>query len=106
MTQRSQKVASNVQRIVAAELVNLGDARVSVTAVDVTPDLRQATIWVGFVGEATAAEAALKKLDEARSELQAAVAGSLKSKLTPKIKFKLDTSGEYAESISRLIDKL
>ena len=50
MSQRPQKVASIVSHTVAAELTELpGGAYLTVTGVDMAPDLRNCTVWIGVV---------------------------------------------------------
>src|SRR5688572_14381120 len=98
MTQRTRKVASLVQQIVAAELrQSVPIPNITVTKVDVSPDLRHATVWLGIV-EATAARQIeiLKEVNESRHAIQSAVSASLSTKFVPRIEFKQDVGGEYA----------
>src|SRR4051812_9143791 len=101
MTQRTQKVASIIQHIAAAELAQIpGSAYLTVTKVDVTPDLRHATVWVGVVAtNDEQAETLLKQATDARSAIQAAVAGKLQTKFVPRLTVTRDIGGEYADEI-------
>lgn len=103
MSQRTRKAASLIQQIVAAEVARLPfSVNLTVTGVDVSPDLRQATVWVGSVGEVGDS---FTHLDEARHSIQGVIGSQMTSKFVPRITFKQDTSGQYAQHISKLIDK-
>ncbi len=110
MSQRTAKMASVIQQIIAAELlIRLGPdaALVTVTAVEVAPDLKTATGWIGLIPDDEAARQALfTQVLTHREELQAAVAKSLKAKFTPRLILKLDSSGAYAQHIDTLLRDL
>lgn len=100
MTERTRKVASLVKQVVAAEMRQLPESgRYTVTRVEVTPDLRQVTVWVGIIG----APSLFAEISNFQSDIQEAVARRLETKFTPKISFRHDEGGEHASRISRLI---
>lgn len=105
MTQRTKKVESLIQQIVAAEVAKLPDSgRLTVTSVEVTPDLRQASVWVGVIAASEEqGDELFASVAEARKEFQGALAANLKIKFTPHIELKRDVSGEYAQNITKLI---
>ena len=105
MSQRTKKVESVVHQIVAAELAQLpNSAHLTVTGVQVTPDLRQATVWIGVIASnEEQAETLFGAAEEARRDLQEAVASQLKSKFVPHLTLRRDAGGEYAQHITRLI---
>jgi ribosome-binding factor A len=104
MTQRTEKVASLIKQIVATELAaRLRTPEVTVTAVDVSPDLRQATIWLGLLDSSSDL---LERVVAERPGIQSAVARQLTTKFVPRLHFKADSGGEYADHISRLIRDL
>ncbi|HUC20111.1 MAG TPA: ribosome-binding factor A [Candidatus Polarisedimenticolaceae bacterium] len=108
MSQRTHKVSSLIRQIVAAELAGLPEsAYLTVTNVEVSPDLRQATVWIGIIAK-TEEEAAklFKAALGAQNHFQTAVARGLTTKFTPRLTIKHDSSGAYAEDISRLIKGL
>jgi ribosome-binding factor A len=108
MSQRTRKVASLVQQVVASSLVQeLARPEVTVTGVDVSPDLRQATVWVGIIApNPKSQQDLLKQIESVKGEVQAAVAHEMTTKFVPRLHFKLDTGGDYAEHISKLIREL
>ena len=110
MSQRTLKVERLIQQTVASHLVGLLPKplapTVTVTAVEVSPDLRQATVWVGVLAEADRAQQILKELNTVKPELQRAVAATMSTKYVPRLHLRLDTGGAYAQEIDSLIKKL
>ena len=102
---RVYQVEEVVHRTVAAqipqELPDLAP-HVTVTHMDVSPDLRHATAWIGVVGE-TDGEKAIQRLSGLAGAFQAGIAKALATKFTPRLHFKLDTNAQYAEDIDRLL---
>jgi ribosome-binding factor A len=106
MSQRVAKVESLIQAVVASalpELLERDAAAVTVTRVDASPDLRHATVWVGLLGDETAAEMVWKRLEGVRGELQAELARHMTTKFVPRVALKRDTGGEYSVEIERLL---
>lgn len=85
-------------------LRELGDHEgfITVTAVETTPDLRYSTIWYSVVG------ADEKKIGELIGDSERNIQKILNSRLSlkhvPKISFRIDKSGDYADKINRLIN--
>lgn len=78
-------------------------ALVTVTAVDVTRDLRQAKIYVSILGSETERAATLEALDSLTSHLRSRLAKSLQLRVAPEIAFKLDESVAHAARIESLL---
>lgn len=106
-SQRQRRVSNLVQQIVASQLLHeLGAeaAAVNIRAVDVTPDLRKADIWVGIVyDEPERRKAIMDRLQEIRPALQSAVAHGLKTKFTPRLELREDKSGAYSQHIEEIL---
>jgi ribosome-binding factor A len=105
MSERTRKVESLIHRSVAAELTQLPEAaRLTVTGVQVAPDLRNATVRIGILADN---EAAAKQLFADilphRGVLQEAVARQLATKFVPRITLEHDLGGRYAQHITELI---
>ncbi|HSX48412.1 MAG TPA: ribosome-binding factor A [Candidatus Nanoarchaeia archaeon] len=103
MSQRIAKVESLVRQTVAPLLVELmgkEGALVTVTAVDVSPDLRHSSVWVGSVNDD---EAVFERVLEQRPELQRQLASVMTTKFVPKISLRHDAGGRYADHINRLL---
>jgi ribosome-binding factor A len=110
MSQRIAKVESLVRQVVATNLVELLEAdavHATVTGVDVSPDIRNATVWIGVLAPNEEVQRALfARVEGLRGELQRRLAARITTKFVPRLAFKLDTGGQYAEHINRLLGSL
>ena len=88
---------------IASELKDPRIGFVTVTAVDTSPDLRHATVWVSVLGDATARRLSLEGLSSAHGPLQRAVASQLRLKHTPQLEFLYDDTAERAARVERLL---
>jgi len=70
------------------------DVLVTVNEVDVTPDLRQAHVFLGMLGDAQAGRKALAKLKRDAGQLQVKLTKRVVLRYTPRLNFKLDDSVE------------
>jgi ribosome-binding factor A len=78
---------------------------VTVTDVDTSPDLRHARVYVSVLGAPAEREASMDGLRSAHGFLQGRVAGELRLKRTPELRFELDDTAERAARLERLIEK-
>lgn len=76
---------------------------VTVTAVDTSPDLRHATVWVSVLGDEAQRKLSLAGLQSAHGPLQRSVAGQLRLKHTPQLEFVYDDTAERADRLERLL---
>jgi ribosome-binding factor A len=109
MSQRIAKVESLIQQVVATTIVQLLDrdaAGVTVTRVDASPDMRNATVWVGLLGVQAEQDRLWALIQQERGDLQAALGARMSTKYVPHLHFKRDTGGEYAAEIDRLLRKI
>lgn len=109
MTERMRRVNESVRQVLAEALPELKDPRiglVTVTAVDTSPDLRTATVFVSVLGSEKKRAASLRGLDAAHGVLQSRLARQLRMKRTPQLTFEYDPSVERGVRMSRLIDEL
>jgi ribosome-binding factor A len=87
---RVARVNRVLREVVADELERVGAddprlALITVTAVEVDPDLRHAKVWLSSLPEATA-----DALEERRAHLQSAIATQVRLKRTPLLSFAAD----------------
>ena len=75
---------------------------ITVTAVETTPDLRHAKVWIGYIGSQRGS--VISNLKHHTKEIQSYLNGKLTMKYIPQISFLLDQSGDYAQHISKIID--
>jgi ribosome-binding factor A len=95
-----------LREVVADELerVSEDDARLdmlTVTAVEVDPDLRHAKVWLSSLSDETA-----EALEERRSHLQSAIATQVRLKRTPQLTFGADPAIESGARIEEIIRDL
>jgi ribosome-binding factor A len=76
---------------------------VTVTAVDTSPDLRHANVWVSVLGDENQRKLTLDGLRSAHGPLQRAVAQQLRLKHTPQLEFAYDDTAERADRLERLL---
>ena len=79
------------------------DNFVSITRADVTPDLRNATIYFSCIGDTKEAEAGLKKCT---GMLRHHLAVTLNLRITPELHFVKDGSIEHGARIAKLLDEV
>lgn len=92
-----------------AILAELKDPRVSdvtVTYVEVSPDMRQAKVHVSIMGDDTKQRLALKGLESAAGFLQTKVAKRIDTRYTPRLAFVLDLGVKRSIEISQILQEV
>ena len=107
-TERMRRV-NEVMREVLGEAISgdLQDPRigfVTVTAVETSPDLRSARVYVSVLGSEDERDDTLAALRSSHGILQAAIAREARMKYTPKLTFHYDEGPERAMRLGRLLD--
>jgi phosphoesterase RecJ-like protein len=109
MTERMRRVNEAVRAVIADALADLKDPRigmVTVTGVDVTPDLREARVYVSVLGSDKRRRETLAGLESAHGVLQARINRELSLRRTPTLTFAYDDAVERGVRMTRLIDEL
>jgi len=104
-----RRVNEAVRNVVADGVRDLKDPRiglVTVTGVRVTPDLREATVFVSVLGSEKARRATLAGLASAHGVLQARINAELSLRRTPTLAFEYDDAVERGVRMTKLIDEL
>ena len=81
-------------------------ALITVNAVDVSPDLRNATVHVSVLGTAAQQRTALERLEHHRRVLQAELSKRVVLKFTPHLHFRLDESVERGSRVLDILEEL
>jgi ribosome-binding factor A len=106
---RVERVAEAIREVVSsAILFELADPRVkgvTVIKAEVSPDLRNSTVFVSLMGTEAEQKLSLRGLKHASGFLQARVAARLQTRSTPILAFKVDEGVKKSIEISRLIDE-
>lgn len=107
---RKDKVQEAVRKEVSEILQNeLKDPRmgfVTVTSVDMSPDLRYAKIFYSVLGTEENKKRSKEALESARGFIRKLVAERVKMRFAPELMFKLDESGEYSIRIEEVLNEI
>lgn len=108
MTKRTDQVSANMQRLLG-EIINRDielpeDHLVTVTGIDVNPDLKNAKVHVSVLPFDSRHEI-MNLLGAKQGRIQKELHAQLTMKFSPKLTFVLDEKEEKASEIERLIDE-
>ena len=107
---RMRRVNEALREVLSARIAGgLKDPRVgfvTVTAVDTSPDLRHARVYVSVLGDEDERAATMEGLESSRGFLQAGIARELRIKHTPALVFERDEALERGMRISQLLDEV
>src|SRR3954453_8022350 len=105
---RLRRGDEGVREVLAGAITqDLKDPRVgfvTVTAVETTPDLRHARVFVSVLGDTTVRRDTIAGLQSAHGYLQRKVADQLRLKHTPQLDFNEDDTVRRADRIERLLE--
>ena len=108
-SERMRRVDEAVREVLSdAITTQVKDPRVgfvTVTAVDTSPDLRHARVYVSVLGDETQRKLSLAGLKSAHGYLQRRVAAELRMKHTPTLDFIYDDTLDRVERVTRLLDE-
>ncbi|MCL6441183.1 MAG: 30S ribosome-binding factor RbfA [Thermoleophilum sp.] len=107
-TQRMRRVNEALREVLSTRITeDLKDPRigfVTVTAVDTSPDLRRARVYVSVFGGPEERARTLAGLASAHGLLQRAIASELRLKRTPTLEFVYDDTVERGVRLAQLLD--
>ncbi len=92
-----------------AILAELKDPRVqdvTVTYVEISPDLRHAKVHVSIMGDAKKEQLSLRGLQNAAGFLQSKVAARLETRYTPRLTFVLDQGVKRSIEVARILKEV
>jgi ribosome-binding factor A len=103
---RPERVAEEFREVLAEEIPRLKDPRVgfvTVTHVEVSADLRRATIFYTVMGEDRDHRRTRAGLVSARSHLRAVLGQQVRLKFTPELEFEEDLGLTQVERVNQLL---
>jgi ribosome-binding factor A len=108
-THRMERVSELVKRAVSEvvqelNLTNCGF--VTITAAEVSPDLKDGRIFMSVIGSAEQKQHAVDTLERKHGHIQHEMARRIVLKYTPRLKFVLDETESRASHIEHLLDEL
>lgn len=92
-----------------AILADLKDPRVrdvTVTFVEVTPDMRQAKVHVSIMGDETRQHLSLRGLQSAAGYLQSKISTRIETRYTPRLEFVLDQGVKQSIEIAKILGRV
>lgn len=109
-SRRVLKAAEAIREVVSmAILTDLRDPRiqgVTVTFVEVSPDLRVAKVHVSIMGSDTTQKLCLKGLQSSAGFLQQKIAKRIDTRYTPVIRFELDMGVKKSIAIAKMLNEM
>ena len=109
-TRRQRRVAEQIHRELSLLLMlDAGDPRladVTITAVDITPDLLLARVFFTVLGDDDRVSDAQAGLQRATGYLRTQLAARVQLRLIPHLMFEFDKSAAYGRRIDELLDEL
>ena len=108
---KNTRINGEVQRVLADIIRGqIKDPRISpvtsVVAVEVSPDLKNAKVWISTLGDEKAQEDTLAGLKSAEGYIRNQLAKEINLRNTPQITFVMDQSIAYGVSMTRKIDEV
>jgi ribosome-binding factor A len=109
-SRRLLKAAEAIREVVGmAILADLQDPRiqdVTVTGVEVAPDMRQAKVYVSVMGSESKQNLSLRGLQSAAGYLQSKVARRIDTRYTPRLQFVLDQGVKKQIEVSQILRRV
>lgn len=106
-SRRTERVSHSIRDVLAdllrREVKDPRVATVTVSKVEVTPDLRYARVFFSCLGEPERRDSARRGLESAAGLLRGQIAKQLHLRYAPELRFVVDDSFEHAEHISALL---
>jgi len=103
---RPERVAEEFREVLAEEIPKLKDPRVgfvTVTHVDVSPDLHRATVYYTVMGQDRDHRRTRAGLISARSHLRSVLGHEVRLKFTPELDFEEDVGLTQVERVNQLL---
>lgn len=105
--QVGEQVREEIMSIIRRELKDPRIGFVSITAVRMSPDLRQARVRVSVLGTPDEQKASIAGLDSAKGLIRRELGRRLQNlKFSPNLRFELDPSIEYSVHIAELLKEV
>lgn len=107
---RANRVAEEIKREVTQMLRHeIKDPRVgfvTVTDVEVTPDIRYAKVFISIYGDEESKKQSIKVLENAKGLVRSELGKRMRLRYTPEVSFKFDASIEYGARIMKLLEEV
>ncbi|MFN3191581.1 MAG: 30S ribosome-binding factor RbfA [Aureliella sp.] len=109
-SRRLLKAAEAIREVVSmAILTEIRDPRVenvTVTGVEVAPDMRTATVLVSIMGDEGRQQLCLRGLHNSAGFLQSKVAKRIETRYTPRLTFEIDDGVKKSLEVGRILQQI
>ena len=109
-SRRIQKAAEAIREVVSmAILTDLNDPRVrnvTVTYVEVSPDMRHAKVHVSIMGDESQQKLSFRGLESAAGYLQSKMAKQIETRYTPRLQFVLDMGVKRSIEMAKILKEV
>jgi ribosome-binding factor A len=109
MSRRLVRVAEvirmEVSRLLSRERI-LEGALITITSVEVSPDLRNAFIYCTSMSTEMSPEEILNKLNTVKREWHQEIGAKMKTKYTPRLHFRMDSAQKRGDRVMEILDSL
>jgi len=109
-SRRTAKIGQAIlEQVSTTILFDLKDPRienVTVTHVEVSPDVQSAKVYISIMGEEANQELCLRGLKSARGYIQSKVADRIQTRYTPILTFVKDSGAEKSFEATRILNEL
>ncbi|HEY8901740.1 MAG TPA: 30S ribosome-binding factor RbfA [Chthoniobacterales bacterium] len=109
MKYRLERVCEVLKRelgVIMGRELKFSSPLVTVSGVDITPDLKQAHVFMGVIGNDNQRREAIETLTKSRAMLQSELAKRIVMKHTPHLNFKLDEALERGTRVISIMNEL
>lgn len=106
---RNERVSEEIRGVLVEAIREVRDPMVgfvTLTGVDLSPDLRQARVYVSRLGTEADRDAAVSALNNAAAFLRRAVAERARLRYTPALRFVADATIERGSRVEAIIQEL
>ena len=107
---RPERIASEMRDVLSVVISEeLKDPRIgfiTVTRVEVTPDIRNAKVYFSLLGGKEEKEIAVEGLNSASGFIRKILGERMRFKFVPELLFRLDESAEYSIHLNEIFEKI
>jgi ribosome-binding factor A len=101
-----EKIKFECARVIQQKLRDPRAGFMTVQNVELSHDFRNAKIFVSILGSDADKRKSMRMLEDARGFIQREVAHTLRTRVTPQLKFVLDTSVDKSFRVAELLDQI
>lgn len=101
-----EQIKKELSHILQQEMKDPRIGFVTVTGVEVTGDLQQATVYVSVLGNEADRENTLAGLEKAKGFIRTEIGRRIRLRHTPELSFKVDETIQYGSRIEKLLKEV